>query len=94
MGLLRERCAEFRKGHLRYCCTQTWMRNGGQIPRNVTAICETSKIPCEERFGVPFNGPVIPFGAKVEYHTISAKDISRLHHAGESLERRQVGGRH
>ena len=28
---------------------------------------------------MPFNGPVIPFGAMVEYHSISAKEISRLH---------------
>ena len=26
-----------------------------------------------------FNGPVIPCGAMVEYHPISAKDFSRLH---------------
>ena len=29
-----------------------------------------------------FNGPAIPFGAIVEYHPISAKDISRLHQFG------------
>ena len=59
---------------------------------------------------MPFNGPVIPFGAMVEYHTISAKDISRLHHfgskvlpgiflgyvlfAGRNLERRHYDRRH
>ena len=31
------------------------------------------KTPCERRFGMPFNGPIIPFGAMVEYHPISAK---------------------
>ena len=31
------------------------------------------------RFGMPFKGPVIPFGAMVEYHKNSAKDVSRLH---------------
>ena len=46
MGLLREQCAELRKGHLRYCCNQVWMKNGGQIPWNVTAICEKFKISC------------------------------------------------
>ena len=30
--------------------------------------------PYERRFGVPLNGPVIPFGAMVEYHSISAKE--------------------
>ena len=57
-----------------------------------------------------FNGPVIPFGAVVEYHPISAKDQSRLHqfgpkvlpgiflgyavYAGRNLERRHCGRRH
>ena len=36
-------------------------------------------------FGIPFNGPVIPFGAIVEYHPISAKDISRLHQIGPKV---------
>ena len=34
---------------------------------------------------MPFNGPVRPFGAVVEYHPISAKDISRLHHFGPKV---------
>ena len=34
---------------------------------------------------MPFNGPVIPFGAMVEYHPISAKDISRLHQFGPKV---------
>ena len=37
------------------------------------------KTPNERWFGKPFNKPVIPFGAMVEYHPISAKDVSRLH---------------
>ena len=41
MGLLREQCAESRKGHLRYCCNQVWMKNGGLIPWSAAAICET-----------------------------------------------------
>ena len=44
----------------------------------------------------------IPFGAMVEYHPISAKDLSRLHQLGpgicmtrgENLERRHLGRRH
>ena len=39
----------------------------------------------ERRFGVPFNGPVIPFGSMVEYHPISAKDQSRLHQFGAKV---------
>ena len=34
---------------------------------------------------MPFNGPVIPFGAMVEYHPISAKNISRLHEFGPKV---------
>ena len=34
---------------------------------------------------MPFNGPVIPFGAMVEYHPVSAKDTSRLHHFGPKV---------
>ena len=64
--------------------------NGGRIPWSVTAICGTFKISClmgkhpphERRFGIPCNGPVVPFGAMVEYHPISAKDIPRLHQFG------------
>ena len=32
-----------------------------------------------------FYGPVIPFGAMVEYHPICAKDISRLHPFGPNV---------
>ena len=47
--------------------------------RNVTDLLSDGKTPQERWFGMPFNGPVIPFGAIVEYHLISAKDQSRLH---------------
>ena len=43
------------------------------------------KTPYERRFGKPFKGPVIPFGAMVEYHPISAKDLSRLHQFGPKV---------
>ena len=43
------------------------------------------KTPCERRFGIPFNGPVIPFGALVECHSSSAKDLSRLHQFGPQV---------
>ena len=39
----------------------------------------------ERRFGVPCKIPVIPFGAMVEYHTISAEDLSRLHQFGPKV---------
>ena len=61
MGLPRERCADSRKAPLQYCCNLVCMKNGGRIPWNVTAICETFKISClmlrhlcERRFGQPF----------------------------------------
>ena len=50
--------------------------------RNMQDLLSDGKTPYERRFGVPFNGPVIPFGAMVEYHPISAKDPSRLHQFG------------
>ena len=43
------------------------------------------KTPYERRLEKPLNGLVIPFGAVVEYHTISAKDISRLHQFGPKV---------
>ena len=47
--------------------------------RNIQDLLSDGKTPYEKRFGMPFDGPVMPFGATVEYHPISAKDISRLH---------------
>ena len=46
MGLLGEWYAGLEKGHLQFCCNQVWMKNGGRIPWNVTASCETCKISC------------------------------------------------
>ena len=43
------------------------------------------KTPHERRFGKPFNGPVIPFGAMVDCHPISSKDLSRLHQFGPEV---------
>ena len=37
------------------------------------------KTPHERRFGEPFQGPMIPFEALVEYHPISTRDQMRLH---------------
>ena len=41
--------------------------------RNIQDLLSDGKTPCERRVGMPSNGPVIPFGAMVEYHPISAK---------------------
>ena len=53
--------------------------------RNIQDLFSDGKSPYEERFGMPLNGPVIPFGAMVEYHTISGKDTSRLHQFGPKV---------
>ena len=47
--------------------------------RNIQDLLFGGKTPYDRRFGVPFNGPVIPFGAMVEYHPNSAEDLWRLH---------------
>ena len=75
MGLVKEQCAESRKGHQQYCGNQVWMKNGGRIPWNVTAICETFKISClmgrHHMKGVLENllkDQSFPFGSLVEYY--------------------------
>ena len=57
-----------------YCCL-----------RNIQDLLSDGKTPYEWRFGVPFNGMVIPFGAMVVIHPISAKDLSRLHQFGPKV---------
>ena len=53
--------------------------------RNIQDLLSDGKTPYERRFGEPFNGPVIQFGAMVKYHPISAKDMSRLHQFGPKV---------
>ena len=53
--------------------------------RNIQDFLSDGKAPYERRFGMPFDKPVIPFGAMVEYHPTSAKDISRLHLFGPKV---------
>ena len=50
--------------------------------RNIQDLLSDGKTPYERRFGIPLSGPVTPFGAMVQYHPVSAKDISRLHPFG------------
>ena len=45
--------------------------------RNIHDLVSDGKTPYEKRFGMPFNGPVIPIGAMVEDHTISVKKTYR-----------------
>ena len=59
--------------------------------RNIQDLLSDGKTPYERRCGMPFDGPVIPFGAMVEYH----RNIPRLcFKRGENLERRHYGRRH
>ena len=53
--------------------------------RTIQDKLSDGKTPYERRFGMPFDGPVIPFGAMVECHPISAKDPSRLHQFGPKV---------
>ena len=50
--------------------------------RHIQDLLFDGKTPYERRFGMPFNGPVIPFGALLENHPTSANDQSRLHQFG------------
>ena len=53
--------------------------------RNIQDLLSDGKTPYERRFGLPLNGPVIPFGAMAEYHPISAEDLSRLQQFGPEV---------
>ena len=53
--------------------------------RNIQDLLSDGKTPYERRFGMPFEGPIIPFGAMVEYQPISAEDLSRLHQFGKKV---------
>ena len=53
--------------------------------RNIQDLLSDGKTPYERRLGIPFIGPVISFGALVEYHPISAEDLSRLHQFGPKV---------
>ena len=66
------------------------MKIGGQIPWNITPICETFKISClmgrPHTKGVLENlGPITPYGSLVEYHPMTAKDQSRIHLFGKKV---------
>ena len=52
--------------------------------RNIQDFLADGETPHERWFGEPFKGPIIPFGAMVEYHPISARDQSRLHQFGKT----------
>ena len=80
--LLRERYAGLKKGHLLYCCNQVWMEKWWTDSmecycylRNIQDLLSYGKTPYDRRFGMPFNGPVTPFGAmeQTRLHQFGAK---------------------
>ena len=53
--------------------------------RNVQDLMADGKTPYERRFGESFKGPVIPFGAQVEYLSNSESDKARIHQFGKKV---------
>ena len=54
--------------------------------RNAQDLLADGKTPYERRFGEPFKGPIISFGAMVEYHPSSPnKDQARIHQFGKKV---------
>ena len=57
--------------------TSAALLQSGLDKENIQDFLSDGKTPYERRFGMPFTGTVIPFGAMVEYHHISEKKTSR-----------------
>ena len=55
--------------------------------RNVSTVLETGATAYKNRFGSDFSGPLIPFGAEVEYFPITSKDKTKQHAFGSKLRR-------
>ena len=53
--------------------------------RNVQDLLADGKTPYERRFGESFKGPIIPFGALVEYLPVSERDKARIHQFGKKV---------
>ena len=53
--------------------------------RNVQDLFAGGKSLYERSFGELFTVPIIPFGAKVEYHPISTKYQARIHQCGKNV---------
>ena len=53
--------------------------------RNVQDLLSDGKTPHEGHFEGHFIGPIMPFGATVEYHPISANDQASLHQFGKTV---------
>ena len=53
--------------------------------RNVQDLLADEKAPYERRFGEPFRGPIILFGAMVDCHPSSPKDLAKIHQLGKKV---------
>ena len=53
--------------------------------RNVQDLLADGKTQNERRFGESFNGPIIPFGAPVEYLPNSERDKAGIHQFGKKV---------
>ena len=77
MAWLKEPSDEWRKVRQQYCYSQDWMKRWksdsiecrGNL-RNVQDLQADGKTPCERRFGEPLKGPIITFGALVDFHAV------------------------
>ena len=92
MGLLREQCAEWKEGTsavlLQSGLDENWWADSMECSsylRHIQDLLSDGKTPYETRFGIPFKGPIIPFGSLVEYYCISAKDQSQIHQFGKKV---------
>ena len=73
---------------LQSCLNESWWADSMECYtylRNVTDLLSDGKTPYERRFGQPFKGPIVPFGALFEYYPISTKDQSRIHQFGKKV---------
>ena len=69
---------------------QGYQKHGGMKPWRVIASFDAFMInwriikpPFERRFNAEFKGPIIPFGAQIEYTPSRDTDIQRLHPFGK-----------
>ena len=53
--------------------------------RDVQDLLTERNTPFGRRFGESFKGPIILFGALVEYHPMSTRDLSRLRQFGKKV---------
>ena len=84
------------QGQRRYLCSSSSVRsfrkvvvrNNGMLFVNCGRYktnWQTESLSMQRRFGTPFDGPVIQFGAEICCDPISTKDKSRLHQLGTEM---------